>query len=89
MVDPTKVTRSALQNATSAASLLLPTEALVVEIPEKRKAAPAGPHGGGGGGGYEDMYLLANPPSGSTLRRGFSQCGVRMLRLPRHGWAQR
>jgi len=55
VVDPTKVTRSALQNASSVASLLLTTEALVVEIPEKRKAAAAGPHGGGGGG-YEDMY---------------------------------
>ncbi len=55
VVDPTKVTRSALQNAASVASLLLTTEALVVEIPEKRKAAPA-QHGGGGGGGYEDMY---------------------------------
>jgi chaperonin GroEL len=55
VVDPTKVTRSALQNAASVAALLLTTEALVVEIPEKKKAAPAGPHGGGGGG-YEDMY---------------------------------
>jgi len=55
VVDPTKVTRSALQNAASVASLLLTTEALVVEIPEKKKAAPAGQHGGGGGG-YEDMY---------------------------------
>ena len=55
VVDPTKVTRSALQNAASVASLLLTTEALVVEVPEKRKSAPAGPHGGGGGG-YEDMY---------------------------------
>ncbi|HMI31627.1 MAG TPA: chaperonin GroEL [Candidatus Limnocylindrales bacterium] len=54
VVDPTKVTRSALQNASSVASLLLTTEALVVEIPEKRKPASA-PHGGGGGG-YEDMY---------------------------------
>jgi len=53
VVDPTKVTRSALQNAASVASLLLTTEALVVEIPEKKKAAPAGQHGGGG---YEDMY---------------------------------
>ncbi|HXF58378.1 MAG TPA: chaperonin GroEL [Candidatus Saccharimonadales bacterium] len=55
VVDPTKVTRSALQNAASVAALLLTTEALIVEIPEKKKAAPAGPHGGGGGG-YEDMY---------------------------------
>jgi chaperonin GroEL len=54
VVDPTKVTRSALQNAASVAALLLTTEALVVEIPEKKKAAPAGQHGGGGG--YEDMY---------------------------------
>jgi len=54
VVDPTKVTRSALQNAASVASLLLTTEALVVEIPEKKKAQAAGPHGGGGG--YEDMY---------------------------------
>ena len=53
VVDPTKVTRSALQNAASVAALLLTTEALVVEIPEKR-VAPAGSHGGGGG--YEDMY---------------------------------
>jgi len=56
VVDPTKVTRSALQNAASVAALLLTTEALIVEIPEKKKAATAGPHGGGGGGGYEDMY---------------------------------
>src|SRR6267378_156348 len=55
VVDPTKVTRTALQNAASVAALLLTTEALVVEIPEKKKAAPAGQHGGGGGG-YEDMY---------------------------------
>jgi len=52
VVDPTKVTRSALQNAASVASLLLTTEALVTEIPEKKKPAPAAPHGGG----YEDMY---------------------------------
>ena len=52
VVDPTKVTRTALQNAASVASLLLTTEALVTEIPEKKKAAPAGPPGGG----YDDMY---------------------------------
>jgi chaperonin GroEL len=46
VIDPTKVTRTALQNAASIASLMLTTEALVAEIPEK-KAAPAGPpHGG-------------------------------------------
>jgi chaperonin GroEL len=52
VVDPTKVTRSALQNAASVASLLLTTEALVTEVPEKKRQASA-PQGGGG---YEDMY---------------------------------
>jgi chaperonin GroEL len=54
VVDPTKVTRSALQNAASVAALLLTTEALVTEIPEKKKPAAMPP--GGGGGGYDDMY---------------------------------
>jgi chaperonin GroEL len=54
VVDPTKVTRTALQNAASVASLLLTTEALVTEIPEKKK--PASMPQGGGGGGYDDMY---------------------------------
>src|SRR5437773_785162 len=49
IIDPTKVARSALQNAASVASLLLTTEALVTEIPEKKKA-PAPPAGGGYGG---------------------------------------
>jgi chaperonin GroEL len=51
VIDPTKVVRSALQNAASIASLLLTTEALVSEIPEEKpEAAPPGggmPHGGG------------------------------------------
>src|SRR5207249_1258906 len=51
IVDPTKVTRSALQNAASIAGLLLTTEALVTEIPEKEKA-PAMPPGGMGGMDY-------------------------------------
>jgi len=50
IIDPTKVTRSALQNAASIAALLLTTECLVTEIPEKEKA-PAMPPGGGYGGG--------------------------------------
>ena len=54
VIDPTKVTRSALQNAASIAALLLTTEAVITEIPEKEKA-PAMPHGGGGYGG-PDMY---------------------------------
>jgi len=49
VIDPAKVTRTALQNAASVAGLLLTTEALVSEIPEKKKE-PAMPHGGG------DMY---------------------------------
>jgi chaperonin GroEL len=53
IIDPTKVTRSALQNAASIAGLMLTTEALITEIPEKEKA-PAMPGGGGdfGGGMY-------------------------------------
>jgi chaperonin GroEL len=47
VIDPTKVTRTALQNAASIASLMLTTEAMVAEIPEK-KPAPAGPGGHGG-----------------------------------------
>jgi len=47
VIDPTKVTRTALQNAASIASLMLTTEAMVAEIPEKK--APAGPPGGHGG----------------------------------------
>ena len=50
VIDPTKVVRSALQNSSSIASLLLTTEALICEIPEEKKEAPM-PHGGGGGMG--------------------------------------
>jgi chaperonin GroEL len=53
VLDPTKVVRTALQNAGSIASLMLTTEALVAEIPEEKKGAPAG---GGHGGGMEGMY---------------------------------
>jgi chaperonin GroEL len=52
VIDPTKVTRTALQNAASIAGLLLTTEALVVEKKEDKPAAPAG----GGGGGMGGMY---------------------------------
>jgi chaperonin GroEL len=51
VIDPTKVVRTALQNASSIASLLLTTEALVCDIPEEKKDAPAGGPGGGGMGG--------------------------------------
>ncbi|MDQ6660949.1 MAG: chaperonin GroEL [Chloroflexota bacterium] len=43
IIDPAKVTRSALQNATSIAAMILTTEALVTDLPEKEKAAPAMP----------------------------------------------
>jgi chaperonin GroEL len=52
IVDPTKVTRSALQNAASIAGLLLTTEALITEIPEKEKSGPPMPPGGMGGMDY-------------------------------------
>jgi len=58
VIDPTKVVRTALQNAASVASLLLTTEAMVAEKPEKKKAAggmPGGGMGGMGGGMGEDM----------------------------------
>ncbi len=52
IIDPTKVTRTALQNAASIAALMLTTEAMVHELPEKEKAdMPGGPRGMGG-----DMY---------------------------------
>jgi chaperonin GroEL len=52
VIDPTKVVRSALQNSSSIASLLLTTEAMVADIPEEKKEAPAG----GGPGGMGGMY---------------------------------
>jgi len=54
IVDPTKVTRSALQNAASISGLLLTTECVVTELPEKEKPAAPGGHGGPGGMGGMD-----------------------------------
>jgi len=54
VIDPTKVVRSAMENAASVASLLLTTEAMVAEIPEEKKA-PAGAPGMGGMGGMPGM----------------------------------
>jgi chaperonin GroEL len=56
IIDPTKVVRLALQNASSVASLMITTEALVAEKPEKKPAYPPMPPGGGGMGGMGDMY---------------------------------
>ena len=56
VVDPAKVTRSALQHAASISGLLLTTEAIVTEIPDKKRGgAPQGGQGGGGGYGGEDF----------------------------------
>jgi len=49
IIDPTKVTRSALQNAASVAAMVLTTESLVADLPEKNPPAPAAPAGGMGG----------------------------------------
>jgi chaperonin GroEL len=54
VIDPTKVTRTALQNAASIAGLMLTTEAMISEIPEKKEAG--GGHNHGAGGGMEGMY---------------------------------
>ncbi|MEI9812331.1 MAG: chaperonin GroEL [Acidobacteriota bacterium] len=54
VIDPTKVTRSALQHASSISALMLTTEAMICEIPEKK---PAGGHGHGGPGGMGDMDM--------------------------------
>jgi chaperonin GroEL len=51
IIDPTKVTRSALQNAASVATLLLTSDALIADMPKAEEKK-----GGGGHGGYEDMY---------------------------------
>jgi chaperonin GroEL len=56
IIDPAKVTRAALQNAASIAALVLTTECLVSDKPEKRPAMPAG--GGGMGGGMPGMGMM-------------------------------
>ncbi|MBD2494408.1 chaperonin GroEL [Nostoc sp. FACHB-280] len=53
IVDPAKVTRSAIQNAASIAGMVLTTEAIVVDKPEPKDAAPAAPGGGLGGGDFD------------------------------------
>jgi chaperonin GroEL len=52
VIDPAKVTKSALRNAASVAAMMLTTEAIISEIPEPKAPAPAGP----GMGGMDDMY---------------------------------
>ncbi len=53
IIDPTKVTRSALQNAASVSTLLLTSDALIADAPKDDEKKPGG---GGGHGGYDDMY---------------------------------
>ena len=48
IIDPTKVVRTALQDAASIAGLLITTEAMVAELPKKQSSMPAMPPGGGG-----------------------------------------
>ena len=55
IIDPAKVTRSALQNASSIASILMTTEVLVADAPEDKHAAPPMPAGMGGMGGMPGM----------------------------------
>ena len=52
VIDPTKVTRTALQNAASVATLLLTSDALIAEKPKEEKGKKGAP----GHGGYDDMY---------------------------------
>jgi len=56
IIDPTKVTRSALQNAASVAAMVLTTESVVTDIPTKFEQAPPAMPGGGGMGGMGGMY---------------------------------
>ena len=56
IIDPTKVSRTALENASSVAGLLLMTEALISDIPEQEKSGSAMPPGGGMPGGMGGMY---------------------------------
>ena len=51
IIDPAKVTRAGLQNAASIAAMVLTTECIVADLPEKKEAAPAG--GGMGGGDFD------------------------------------
>ena len=58
IIDPAKVTRAALQNAASIAALVLTTECLVADKPEKRPAMAGGGGGGMGGGGMPGMGMM-------------------------------
>jgi Chaperonin GroEL (HSP60 family) len=57
VIDPTKVTRFALQNAASVAGLMLTTDAMIAELPQNDKGHPGGGMGGAGMGGMGDMDM--------------------------------
>jgi hypothetical protein len=59
ILDPTKVTRTALQNAASIAGLMITTEAMVGELPKKEEPAMGGGGGGMGGMGGMDFFFFA------------------------------
>ena len=85
--DPTKVVRAALQNASSIASLLLTTEALVSEIPEDKKDAGMAGGGHGGMGGMGGMYCRPLSSCSFDLSYGSPESAPpenprRRLRLP-------
>jgi chaperonin GroEL len=76
VIDPAKVVRNALQNASSIASLLLTTEALVSENPEEKKEAPAMPHGGGWAACTKwKSGKVEKWKSKSLSRKSLSRCG--------------
>ena len=83
VIDPTKVTRAALQNAASIASLLLTTEASVSEYPDREEKASAGPPGRHG---RRDV-LRSGPHSSVAGEQGFSlyPCFAAPLRLSSAG----
>ena len=56
IIDPAKVTRSAIQNAASIAGLLLTTEAIICDLPQNKNEKSAAPGMGGMGGGMPGMY---------------------------------
>lgn len=80
IVDPAKVTRSGLQNAASIAGMVLTTECIVADLPEKKEAAPAG--GGMGGGDFDyliDLRAVGRPPDHPNSSHAKRSCGASFL----------